>query len=200
MGQSSAALFRDQQQAPQASTDWNASFDGKGDMAMDISTYGLDAAQLQSTQFRELLVRDWITLLERSRLVRILRGETLLRQGLASPGLYIVKRGRLRVEHGKPGGTLVLGRRGPGELLGEMSVLEHTDAMASVVAEEDSEAYFIPNIDLIDLLGEEPGFATRYYRSLAIHLSARLRESAMLVEQVQDRLDGEAAGNSRGPP
>ena len=150
---------------------------------MTVNDFGLDPEQLGRQVFSDLVSKDWVTLLEKARLMKFQRGDVVVRQGSVPAGLYIVRRGWLRVERTAQGRTTLLGRRGQGELLGEMSVLENTEAMASVIAEEETELYLINTLDLIDLLGEVPRFATRYYRSLAIHLSGRLREAAVRLEQ-----------------
>jgi len=57
-----------------------------------------------------------------------------------------------------------------------MSFLEDTAASASVVAEQDVEAYHLDRRTLESLFELFPHLASRFYRSLATNLSRRLRE------------------------
>lgn len=168
---------------------------------MSINEYGLDPELLGRQLFKDLVVEDWETILKRATLQNFHPGQVVVKQGKKSPGLCIVKSGWLRVERDEGGQLLPLARRGPGELLGEMSVLEQTRAMATVTADDEVELYILPARDLNDLLVEAPGFATRFYRSLALHFSGRLREAAARYEQVagqqqaaQSQVDEAVAG------
>lgn len=143
-----------------------------------LKKFGFTFRQLDKQKFGDLISQDWITLLENAQLIQVKAGQAVVQQGSSPDGMYIVKSGWLRVERAWEGRQVPLARRGPGELLGEMSALDDTAAMASVIAEEDAELYRISIADLKSMLERSPGFATRYYRSLAIHFSGRLREAA----------------------
>ena len=62
---------------------------------------------------------------------------------------------------------------------GEMAFLEAGVASASVVAVEDVEAYSIEWSALKDLFELFPHLGSRFYRSLAVGLSRRLREQLL---------------------
>jgi CRP-like cAMP-binding protein len=57
-----------------------------------------------------------------------------------------------------------------------MAFLEDTLASATATAEEDVEAYALSWSALSDLFELFPHLASRFYRSLAVNLSRRLRE------------------------
>jgi CRP-like cAMP-binding protein len=57
-----------------------------------------------------------------------------------------------------------------------MSFLEDAPASASVVAEGDIEAYHLDRPTLQSLFELFPHLASRFYRSLAMNLSKRLRD------------------------
>ena len=65
-----------------------------------------------------------------------------------------------------------------GELFGEMSFLEEAGASASVVADDEVEVDVIPGEHVRRLLDSLPGFAARFYHSLAVTLSERLRRTS----------------------
>jgi CRP-like cAMP-binding protein len=57
-----------------------------------------------------------------------------------------------------------------------MSFLDDAPASANVIAQEDVETYYLNRATLESLFELFPHLASRFYRSLAINLSHRLRE------------------------
>lgn len=67
-------------------------------------------------------------------------GEALVRQGNPGVGLFIIVSGRVRVEKTTDDGEkLVLATHGPGEVIGEMAVLDGAPRTADVIAETDTQ-------------------------------------------------------------
>ena len=64
-------------------------------------------------------------------------GEILFKEGDIGEGMYIIRSGRVAVIKGDFDSPTVLGYRGPGEIIGEMALLEDRPRSASVVAIED---------------------------------------------------------------
>ncbi len=126
--------------------------------------------------FKLLSDQDWEQLLRNARRVSFKKDETLIEEGATSKILYILRDGYVRVDRNHDGQSLTYARLGPGELFGEMSFLEQSDASASVIAEDDVEADAIEGHFLTSLLASEPGFSARFYNSLAVTLSHRLRD------------------------
>lgn len=84
----------------------------------------------------------------------------LVREGEHEPDLFLLTKGEVRIERGDaehPGGSDELAIVGPGSVLGEMSLLTHGDASASVVASTNVRGYicradrFDELLDLADL-------------------------------------------------
>jgi CRP-like cAMP-binding protein len=94
----------------------------------------------------------------------------------------------------RPG--VAVARLGPDEVFGEMSYLEDSGATASVVAEEDVEVDMVEGAAVTSLLSSDPALAARYYRSLAVVMAHRLRNTtqslALLREQTRVGRVGEA--------
>jgi extracellular factor (EF) 3-hydroxypalmitic acid methyl ester biosynthesis protein len=65
----------------------------------------------------------------------------------------------------------------PGEICGEMAFLENGVASASVLAAGELEVCAIEWSALLDLFELYPHLGSRFYRSLAVNLSRRLRET-----------------------
>jgi CRP-like cAMP-binding protein len=80
--------------------------------------------------------------------------------------------GRAKIRNGF---GVTIARIGPGEICGEMAFLENTHATASVIAEEAMVVYGVAWPALQDLFELYPHLASRFYRSLAVSLSRRLR-------------------------
>ena len=128
-------------------------------------------------------------------------GDSLITEGEPPPGLFIVTRGLFDVRMGTQQPVSV-GRRGPGELLGEVSFITDEPANASVIALEASDVFAIAADDLREQIDEDVEFAARLYHELARVISWKLTEqtrrtlpqgkalthSAQLDEQIRTRL------------
>jgi CRP-like cAMP-binding protein len=85
------------------------------------------------------------------------RGEYLCHQGRAGDWLFIVGSGLVKVVFASPSGDeFLLATRGPGEVLGEVAVLDGVPRSASVVAMKPTAAYFISRSRLIALMRDHP--------------------------------------------
>lgn len=101
-------------------------------------------------------------------------GTTLIQEGCSIDSLYMVLDGRLSVRlassNGMPVATLL-----SGEILGEISFVDHRPPLSSVVADEDSTILAVPRTVLAEKLAVDPAFASRFYRAVASFLADRLR-------------------------
>ncbi len=117
----------------------------------------------------------------------------LITQGVKVESLYIVLEGELAVLQGAT--KKELARLGAGEIAGEMSFVDARPPSATVTAAIDSVVYSIPTKTLGDALERNPGFAARFYKSVATFLSDRLRNATDadyddgLDESVLDNVD-----------
>ncbi len=103
---------------------------------------------------------------------RLARGQILFSEGEPSDHLFLVRSGRLRVvlasAHGE---ELVLSVCGPGESLGELSVLDREPRSATVDALEPSELIAIAGEDARTLLDTNP----KALRAVAVALASGMR-------------------------
>jgi CRP-like cAMP-binding protein len=106
---------------------------------------------------------------------RIPAGTTLINEGLQIDYIYIVVDGTFAVRVSALGGKEIAQLRA-GEVVGEMSFVDVRPTSASVVALEDSLVLSIPRTSLNERLND-PGFAARFYRALAVFLANRLRST-----------------------
>ena len=76
-----------------------------------------------------------------------------------------------------------------GDVFGEMAFLGDSTATAAVVATDEVDVDAIWANDLRELVTMFPGFGARFYRSLAVILAQRLRETSreLLREMTKKR-------------
>jgi CRP-like cAMP-binding protein len=126
----------------------------------------------------------WVLILDKARHLNFQRDDTLIQRGTQPKMVFMVVEGRARVSHGL-GGTI--GQIGPGEICGEMAFLENARASASVIAAEAMVVYGVTWPVLQNLFELYPRLASRFYRSLAVGLSRRLRDQISRVSEGDPR-------------
>jgi CRP-like cAMP-binding protein len=119
-----------------------------------------------------LTANDWSLLVDKSRFTSSRRGETLLRQGERIDHILFVVSGAATIQVY----ATKIAQIGAGEICGEMAFLEGGLASATVTADQDVTALAVDWTALSDLFELFPHLASRFYRSLAVGLSRRLRE------------------------
>lgn len=76
---------------------------------------------------------------------------------------------------------IVLQHLGKGSIFGEMSFLVMAKGTTDIVADEDSEIIHIPRSAVSRLMDQDAGFTGRFYHSLAVTLTRRIRQTNKLV-------------------
>jgi CRP-like cAMP-binding protein len=126
----------------------------------------------EKNRLQYLSHKDWMLLLDRAKPVTFKKGDVLVQQAAQSNTLYLIAAGEVKVSiSGR-----VLAKIGPGEICGEMAFLEDSSPSATATAEEEVQAFGIEWKTLIELFELFPHVASRFYRSLAVNLSRRLRD------------------------
>jgi extracellular factor (EF) 3-hydroxypalmitic acid methyl ester biosynthesis protein len=120
-----------------------------------------------------LTPNDWTLLADKASRASFSKGQIILQRGRKSNGIYLILKGTAKVQiPSKPSPSEI----GPGQICGEMSFLEDSPASANVIAAGELEAYYVDRPTLESLFELFPHLASRFYRSLAMNLSRRLRE------------------------
>lgn len=127
---------------------------------------------------------DWARMQECGEIATFEAGATILSEGDASDTLFLVRDGEIRVERDIGGSMIELARVGVGGIFGEMSMLEKSAASASIVATRPVEIVRLGNATIEALIDEDEGFGFRFYQSLAVALSAKLRATNEVVRDV----------------
>ena len=124
-------------------------------------------------------------------------GATIVREGADPSAIYFVLEGLLGVAVSSAGDRQ-LAVLGPGEMLGEISFLENCPATATVAAVESSLLLAVPRTALEKKIGCDTAFAARFYRSLALICSRRLRERVTsLAAQLRAKEPGRDTATDR---
>jgi CRP-like cAMP-binding protein len=144
--------------------------------------YGFDREQLLSIlqkaehRLEYLSPNDWALLIDRAKKVTFKKEETLIKKGGQTKVVYLLVRGTAKIEAEF---GIRIAQIGPGQICGEMAFLEDNVASASAIAEQEVEACALDWSTLRDLFELYPHVASRFYRSLAVSLSRRLRRQIM---------------------
>jgi Cyclic nucleotide-binding domain len=89
------------------------------------------------------------------RLVRFRRGQALFTQGDRAERVFAIERGWVMITSLAPGGReIVLGLRGPGDLIGDLSALDGAPRSATALAVGEVEATVAPSSALIRALAD----------------------------------------------
>jgi CRP/FNR family transcriptional regulator, cyclic AMP receptor protein len=116
---------------------------------------------------------DWM--ISHGQRQRVAAGTVLIHEGRDIDMLYVLLDGVWEVTGSRLGGQPI--RLSCGEVVGEMSMLDSRPPVATVTAATNSTVLAIPRLDLKIKCEEDSDFAARFYRSLAIFLVHRLRNT-----------------------
>jgi len=115
---------------------------------------------------------------------RLDAGETLFLKGDPGDALYAVRRGQIRIATSSSSGRrLTLNLLGPGDVFGEVALLDGRPRTADAAAVEPTELYTVLRRDFFDLLEKRPTVATRIIELLCERIrwmSAQMEERALL--------------------
>ena len=110
--------------------------------------------------------RELASVASRTTTVRARRGEILMREGATAREVFVIVEGSARVvRDGDPIATL-----GPGDICGELAVLDHVPRTATVVAESDLVVEASTGQEFTELLHEIPSLSTELLKQLSVRL------------------------------
>lgn len=128
---------------------------------------------------------DWMVSMGRRE--EVSAGTVLIQEGQAIDTLHILLEGTLSVSVSALEGKTIA-RLTSGAVVGEMSFADARPPSATVMAVETSLVLSIPRALLIEKLQKDEGFASRFYRAIAIFLSTRLRGTVRYLGYAKDPL------------
>jgi len=123
--------------------------------------------------FSELSPAELSALRQIARERRLSAGQEIFKEGERGDGVYVVKEGQVEIS-GRLGqdARLVFSLVGPGDVFGEMAVIENKPRSACAVARPETTVYFIPRAEMLALVERSPALALALLREI----SHRLRE------------------------
>lgn len=139
----------------------------------------LVSLQTAKNRLQYLSHNDWVLLVDHAKQVTFKKGDVFIQQGSDAKVVYVIAAGKVKVSIS----GMALAQIGPGEICGEMAFLEENRPSATAAAEEEVQAFSIEWEKLIELFGLFPHLGSRFYRSLAVNLSRRLREQIVLKKR-----------------
>lgn len=148
--------------------------------ALKKFTRGRFLANLAATSplFEPLSRPDRRGLMGRFRPQRVFPGDIVIEQGAASPGLYLVLSGQMRVVTGAGAEAVDLATLRSGEVFGEISLLHDGPATATVAAESAGEILFLPREDFQPVIETYPAVAVALREMSAERLAEQRRAGA----------------------
>ncbi len=111
-------------------------------------------------------------------------GEVLFQKGDPGDALFGVRRGQIRIETGAADGSrLTLNFMGPGELFGEVAVLDSQSRTADAAAAEATELFVLRREDFLSFLEREPKVAIKIIQLLCQRIRWQSERMEELVLQ-----------------
>jgi len=131
--------------------------------------------------FADLPEADLRDLAARLRRRRYARGQIIFAQGDPGTSLYIVESGQINTVLASPEGKeLVLNSYGPGDVFGELSLLDGEPRSADAVAESDCQLLVLGREEFVRFLEERPRIAI----SLLASVTRKFRRSTRQVHDI----------------
>ena len=150
-------------------------------MDADIGPDARMAALKSSAIFQSLQPDDLKAVLAHAVLRQYPRGTAVLRKGDPGRGMLLIMRGQMRISSMlEDGREVTLGVVGPGEAIGEMSLLDGQERSADVTALDDCAALVMERGQFLRLLRGSPDLCL----SLIEMLSQRLRQANTAIEDI----------------
>jgi CRP/FNR family transcriptional regulator, cyclic AMP receptor protein len=109
------------------------------------------------------------------------RGATIYSKGDPGNSLYVVISGTAKMSISSPGGrSAILNLIGPGEIFGEIALLDGRERTADAIANTNCEVFIIDRREFIPFVRSQPALAMKFIELLC----ARLRWTSDQVEEV----------------
>lgn len=132
---------------------------------------------LQNLQFASLLDSQAIEALRRlAKSVFFVSGTLVMRQGQAAKGAMFIESGEVEVRVALPGGgELPVACLGPGNILGEMALLEQGIVSATVIARTGVNGLLVERDDFRALIAQRDEAVIKFQHAITLMLARKLR-------------------------
>ncbi len=128
--------------------------------------------------------RDW--LVSKGETASYNSGDVVIKEGTVVDSLLLIKSGNLRVTRVYLDEICAefAGPLGAGEVIGEMSLMDRKGASAALIADGPTEILSVPKDILFNKLNADDSFAARFYESLFLDVTRKLRSTNQRVMPV----------------
>jgi len=149
--------------------------------------YSPAVVALENNQlFSQLSPEDLRRLASIAREQTFCAGKEIFKEGDPGDGAYLVRDGLVEISvHGGQTGRYIFTEAGPGDLLGEMAVIEDQPRSANAVARKETVVYFLPRADVLRLVEQSPALALAFLREISHRLRTFNRQYLREVLQAE---------------
>jgi CRP-like cAMP-binding protein len=152
------------------------------------------ATMRQMKLFAKVDEHDLLRLLQVAEIRDFAAGATIMREGDPGEELFIVLSGRVHVKKG----DALLATLGPGEHVGEMSLIRSAPRSATVVAAAPCEMVVIHQRDFAEMIQREPRLAISVLREFLLVLADRLDHTSRDLRSAKDEVKQHEAEKQAG--
>lgn len=125
-----------------------------------------------------------------------IENETIFSEGDVGEAMYLILEGTVRVERGEAGSVEVIAILYPGNVFGEIAIMDKDKRSATVQANEPLRALEITREDFEKLLASDKDMTLKCYRNFIKILCARLRATNESLTFSRSLLEGIMARDS----
>jgi CRP/FNR family transcriptional regulator, cyclic AMP receptor protein len=110
------------------------------------------------------------------------KGDRIIDEGIIGGSLFIIVKGKVRIHLKFDNEDIELAKLGPGDFVGEMSLIDDHAAIASVEAEEPTAVLILSRDDFKSLVSNNTELSAKLWEALARNLSDKVRKTDSLVK------------------
>ncbi len=140
--------------------------------------------------FKQVSIFHGLSSRQLGRVIRILQkrdyaqNEILFKEGSLGKAVFVIRSGKVQLTRGAPSKKhRELAVLGPGDVFGEMALLEESERTATAVMIESGEIYLLYTTVLDRLTHQHPNTGTKIFKNMAMILSRHLRRTNKSIDE-----------------
>jgi len=167
----------------------------EGAIELYPETEGIEVLQKTSI-FAKLSFEETARFASIMRMEKLTKGTLIIEQNALGSALFIIRSGRVNIYRREDvdAARNLLNNLGPGEIFGEMSLVDDLLVSADVeVASDEAELVVIPRDRFEQLIRNDDVLTAKVYKGFCRTLSERLRKSNVRIAQLQEQVAAKAS-------